>query len=397
MSLNIEYFKEHFSKELVEASLTVDSFTGRTDDGSNQDSVNEPNAEKGSLRSRIKIKVIGSGRYGGDKVKMTGSEEDLITYAKRHLGGEGDTLSAVQSSLGESKGIVYEDWSQMGDRSKDWTRRQYQKAVAAGDKEAAKDFIDTYGRGVTLKVGHGQDAQGKEIGKFGEPAFKKRIDNIKKANESTDEELTEASLKVGMFTGKVEGNKTAEKLGLKIKVVSPANPGNNVIFSGDEESLKKYAVKHLGADEGDSLSDMNSYLSGPYRFESSYDWTSKINQKVEQYIEEGSCSSKKKLHATYGEDSDYDEFFKSALKKFGVESPDELDTEKKKEFFNYVDDNYTAKNESLDETYDESACVETMKKLHASGCAKHEMFQKINSEYGCNKETFNKLYASNCG
>lgn len=322
MSLNIEYFKEHFSKELVEASLTVDSFTGRTDDGSNQDSVNEPNAEKGSLRSRIKIKVIGSGRYGGDKVKMTGSEEDLITYAKRHLGGEGDTLSAVQSSLGESKGIV---------------------------------------------------------------------------EETTDEELTEASLKVGMFTGKVEGNKTAEKLGLKIKVVSPANPGNNVIFSGDEESLKKYAVKHLGADEGDSLSDMNSYLSGPYRFESSYDWTSKINQKVEQYIEEGSCSSKKKLHATYGEDSDYDEFFKSALKKFGVESPDELDTEKKKEFFNYVDDNYTAKNESLDETYDESACVETMKKLHASGCAKHEMFQKINSEYGCNKETFNKLYASNCG
>ena len=44
------------------------------------------------------------------------------------------------------KSFNEQDWSQMGDRSKDWTRRQYQKAVAAGDKEAAKDFIDTYGR-----------------------------------------------------------------------------------------------------------------------------------------------------------------------------------------------------------------------------------------------------------
>ena len=185
MSLNIEYFKEHFSKELVEASLTVDSFTGKTDDGSNQDSVNEPNAEKGSLRSRIKIKVIGSGRYGGDKVKMTGSEEDLITYAKRHLGGEGDTLSAVQSSLGESKEIV---------------------------------------------------------------------------EETTDEELTEASLKIGMFTGKVENNKTAEKLGIKIKVVSSANPGNNVIFTGSEEALIKYARKYLGAEEGDTLNQIQKTL-----------------------------------------------------------------------------------------------------------------------------------------
>jgi len=38
----------------------------------------------------------------------------------------------------------------------------------------------------------------------------------------------------------------------------------------------------------------------------------------------------------------YQAFFKKALKKFGVESPAELDDEKKKEFFNYVDKNYDA-------------------------------------------------------
>lgn len=42
----------------------------------------------------------------------------------------------------------------------------------------------------------------------------------------------------------------------------------------------------------------------------------------------------------------YQKFFNSALAKFGVKSPAELDDSKKKEFFNYVDDNFKGKNES---------------------------------------------------
>ena len=38
----------------------------------------------------------------------------------------------------------------------------------------------------------------------------------------------------------------------------------------------------------------------------------------------------------------YQKFFQSALKKFGVKSPAELDDKKKKEFFDYVDKNYDA-------------------------------------------------------
>ena len=58
----------------------------------------------------------------------------------------------------------------------------------------------------------------------------------------------------------------------------------------------------------------------------------------------------------YGHDSDdeetpnieenrYEKFFQAAMKKFGISSPDELDDDKKKEFFNYVDKNYQAKND----------------------------------------------------
>lgn len=42
----------------------------------------------------------------------------------------------------------------------------------------------------------------------------------------------------------------------------------------------------------------------------------------------------------------YQAFFNKALKKFGVKSPSELDDEKKKEFFDYVDANYEADNET---------------------------------------------------
>ena len=42
----------------------------------------------------------------------------------------------------------------------------------------------------------------------------------------------------------------------------------------------------------------------------------------------------------------YQAFFNKALKKFGVDSPAELEGDKKKEFFDYIDKNYEADNES---------------------------------------------------
>jgi|TARA_Y100000034_G_scaffold31371_1_gene38380 hypothetical protein len=44
-----------------------------------------------------------------------------------------------------------------------------------------------------------------------------------------------------------------------------------------------------------------------------------------------------------GGKEEYQKFFKSALKKFGVDSPDDLDEEEKKEFFNWVDKNWANK------------------------------------------------------
>lgn len=48
--------------------------------------------------------------------------------------------------------------------------------------------------------------------------------------------------------------------------------------------------------------------------------------------------------ATEGKE-EYQKFFNAAMKKFGIKSPAELSDEKKKDFFNYIDKNYQAKNE----------------------------------------------------
>ena len=47
-----------------------------------------------------------------------------------------------------------------------------------------------------------------------------------------------------------------------------------------------------------------------------------------------------------GDKEEYEKFFRSALKKFGVSEPDELDDDKKKDFYNYVDANWQGDNES---------------------------------------------------
>ena len=52
------------------------------------------------------------------------------------------------------------------------------------------------------------------------------------------------------------------------------------------------------------------------------------------------------LEADTVQEGSYEDFFKSALKKFGVSEPDKLPDEKKKDFYNYVDANWKGDNES---------------------------------------------------
>ena len=52
-------------------------------------------------------------------------------------------------------------------------------------------------------------------------------------------------------------------------------------------------------------------------------------------------------------DEEYKKFFKSVLKKFNADSPEDLDDDKKKEFFNYIEKNWKKENESFSYDLDE--------------------------------------------
>ena len=84
---------------------------------------------------------------------------------------------------------------------------------------------------------------------------------------------------------------------------------------------------------------------------------------------------------------EYEKFFNSALKKFGVDSPaDFKDDAKKKEFFNYVDKNYKAKEEETnleEDTCDGNIRLSEgrMKELHgyiAKGMSAQQIAKKMN-------------------
>ena len=47
-----------------------------------------------------------------------------------------------------------------------------------------------------------------------------------------------------------------------------------------------------------------------------------------------------------GADTEYEKFFMKCLKKFGVDEPDQLPDDKKKEFYDYVDKGWKADNET---------------------------------------------------
>jgi len=72
----------------------------------------------------------------------------------------------------------------------------------------------------------------------------------------------------------------------------------------------------------------------------------KKDEKVEVEVEVDDEDEESQEEELSPKQKKYQAFFNKALKKFGVKSPDELEGDKKKEFFDYVDKNYEADKES---------------------------------------------------
>jgi len=94
------------------------------------------------------------------------------------------------------------------------------------------------------------------------------------------------------------------------------------------------------------------------------------------------------------EDTAYQEFFKKAMNKFGINSIGDLEGEKKKEFFNYIDKNYKAKVEESTQMMSDPATkskvemvIKTLQEIDVDG----ETMQYILEKVGMDEQMLHQL------
>ena len=113
-------------------------------------------------------------------------------------------------------------------------------------------------------------------------------------------------------------------------------------LTGLSNQFKKVATEAQGLQErmGGLYEDMGHILGRYYEIH-------EPGHEEDDVASEGkSYRDGEELEADSVQEGTYEDFFQSALKKWGVSAPDDLDDEEKIKFFNYVDANWSGENES---------------------------------------------------
>ena len=110
-------------------------------------------------------------------------------------------------------------------------------------------------------------------------------------------------------------------------------------LTGLSGQFKKVATEAQALQERMSglYEDMGHILGRYYEINESQP----INQNEMKSYRDGD-----ELEADTVQEGSYEDFFKSALEKWGVSEPDQLDDDEKSKFFNYVDANWSGENET---------------------------------------------------
>ena len=250
-----------------------------------------------------------------------------------------------------------------------------------GDKEVAKDEAE---HKALAKKGYTHDKP--EVDEVAEPVAKGEKDfkakhKVKKSGEKEDGTVVKEK-KTNEVLGfdkdnkhdadgddeKKDDEKDVKKEGNKFTMALNAARKN-----GDDEFVvagKKYKVEDYDEDEDDkeevdeavdknlvkkavalALKMSGNMTGATKKIEKMKKGLSKDKevaaalQLANEEVSESVLDEAKQMNAQEDKKAKYKAFFDKALNKFGVKSPAELEGEKKKEFFDYVDANYEAENE----------------------------------------------------
>ena len=188
---------------------------------------------------------------------------------------------------------------------------------------------------------------------------------------------------IDMLQGELEAKR------IRVKV-SPGSKNNTLSF--DTNVPKAKLKKVIEDDLGYYVNESSEYYSNPNakdlleaggKYLKYSDLLLQKGRLLQQgkntaMIDKEISKEMKKLGIKEGSD-EYEKFFKSALKKFKVDSPADFKTDdKKKEFFNYVDKNYKGKEEEsdLEETTTKNV-DETLDKIREANIQKGKSMRSI--------------------
>ena len=115
-------------------------------------------------------------------------------------------------------------------------------------------------------------------------------------------------------------------------------------FKSDRDAKSAVAFVEKHASPGKLETDISGKVVEFYRVGSDDKELKSVKAEVEQKFKGKIADTKiqnEETIRTEGSKEEYQKFFNAALKKFGAKSPAEMDDEKKKKFFNYIDKNWT--------------------------------------------------------
>ena len=198
------------------------------------------------------------------------------------------------------------------------------KMIDDSEKMSKKDFIKKYGKENADDLYEAQDEEVDEVSDF-----KKR---------EIEHELRREKPKKG--SKKPRPNKS-KSMGARRTFGGPSEEVEEAV----DTSLVKKAVE-LALKMGGDMSGATKKIEKMMKGLSKNKEVAAALQLANEEVSESVLDEAHQMNAQESKKAKYKAFFDKALMKFGVKSPAELKGDKKKEFFDYVDANYEAENET---------------------------------------------------
>ena len=174
----------------------------------------------------------------------------------------------------------------------------------------------------------------------GEKDFKRKHVVKKSGMRDDGTNIKEKKLKAGRGKATIDVDHTGQKIPeyeRKYKIKFKKNRFGGMDITGDKKNILAYMQASDGHGvDSDEIEELYPELLEAY----------KKKAKNEEVDEEELEDDKEEADEQSEKQKKYQKFFNAALKKFGVKSPAELEGEKKKEFFDYVDKHYEGDNEA---------------------------------------------------